>query len=99
MSGPADDRLSWYHNRPYWSHNRRVDTDRDTQTVNTSIRLPARLHERLRREAERQDRTVHNLMLHYLRRGLDEDLYRDVDPFERARLMKAREDEDRDEDR
>jgi predicted DNA-binding protein len=76
-----------------------MDADRDTQTVNTSIRLPARLHERLRREAERQDRTVHNLMLHYIRRGLDEDLYRDVDPFERAKLMQAREDERQDEDR
>jgi len=66
--------------------------DRDTETVNTSIRLPARLHERLRQEAERQDRTVHNLMLHYIRRGLGEDLHPDLDPYERAKLT-AREDE------
>lgn len=39
-------------------------------TVNTSVRLPRALHDRLQAEAERQRRSVHNLMLIYIERGL-----------------------------
>lgn len=55
----------------------------ETETVNTSVRLPRDLHERLRLEASRQDRSAHSLIVHYVRRGLAEDERR------------AREDEDR----
>jgi predicted HicB family RNase H-like nuclease len=45
-------------------------------SISTSVRLPQSLHERLRAEAERQDRSANSLLVHYLRRGLDEDEHR-----------------------
>lgn len=42
-------------------------------TISTSIRLPGDLHDRLRRQSTRQDRSVHYLMLRYIRLGLTED--------------------------
>lgn len=42
-------------------------------TINTSVRLPAGLHDRLRRQANRQDRSSHYLILRYIERGLRED--------------------------
>jgi len=74
-----------------------MGVDRDTDTVNSSIRLPRVLHERLRQEAARQGGTVHNLMLHYIRRGLDEDLLRDMDPYERAKLTARQEERESEE--
>jgi hypothetical protein len=46
---------------------------RSEATVNTSVRFPADLHGRLVREAERQDRTLTSLVIHYARQGLDAD--------------------------
>jgi predicted transcriptional regulator len=44
-----------------------------TPETRTTIRLPADLHERLRRAAERDRRTVHAEMLYLIERGLDQD--------------------------
>ena len=45
----------------------------EARTVNTSVRIPADLHERVKRQAERQDRSVSSLLVHYARRGVVED--------------------------
>jgi predicted DNA-binding protein len=45
----------------------------DERTINTSLRLPAELHDRLRRQAARQDRSAHWLILRYIQRGLEQD--------------------------
>jgi hypothetical protein len=43
------------------------------ESVNTSVRIPAELHQQLQREAERQDRSVNYLIVQYVRRGLSPD--------------------------
>lgn len=43
------------------------------ESVNTSVRIPAELHARLQREAERQDRSVNYLVVNYVRHGLNRD--------------------------
>lgn len=43
------------------------------ETINTSLRLPVRLHDRLRRQVTIQDRSAHWLMLRYIERGLERD--------------------------
>ena len=44
------------------------------ESVNTSVRIPAELHERLQREARRQDRSVNYLVVQFIRRGLNQDM-------------------------
>jgi HicB family len=44
------------------------------ESVNTSVRIPAELHERLQREAERQDRSVNYMIVQFIRRGLSPDM-------------------------
>jgi hypothetical protein len=44
------------------------------ESVNTSVRIPAELHERLQREAQRQDRSVNYLVVQFIRRGLSQDM-------------------------
>lgn len=48
------------------------------QSVNTSVRIPAELHERLQREALRQDRSVNYLVVQLIRRGLSQDIPGDL---------------------
>jgi predicted transcriptional regulator len=43
------------------------------QVTRQTIRLPDPLLARLRKAADRDRRSVHNLMLRYIERGLDED--------------------------
>jgi hypothetical protein len=43
------------------------------EPLNTSVRIPGELSDRLKREATRQDRTPHWLILRYIRRGLEQD--------------------------
>lgn len=41
--------------------------------MNTSVRFPPELHERLVREAQKQDRSVSSLVVHYCRKGVSQD--------------------------
>jgi predicted DNA-binding protein len=49
------------------------ETREPARPVNTSVRMPGEVHDRLKREAERQDRTPHWLILRYIERGLEQD--------------------------
>ena len=42
-------------------------------SVNTSLRIPRELHERLKRAADRNHRSLHNLLLHYVTAGVEQD--------------------------
>lgn len=54
------------------------------RTINTSVRLPARLHDRLRQQAAREDRSSHYLILRYIERGLREDERRAAEEGEQS---------------
>jgi hypothetical protein len=41
--------------------------------VNTSLRIPRELYQRLKQAAERNHRSLHNLLLHYARAGVEQD--------------------------
>lgn len=43
------------------------DEQTKEQTKNSSVRLPMSLYNQLSEEADRQDRTIHSLMIHALR--------------------------------
>jgi predicted DNA-binding protein len=42
-------------------------------SVNTSLRVPRELHERLKRAADRNHRSVSNLIVHYVTVGVEQD--------------------------
>jgi hypothetical protein len=43
------------------------------EPLNTSVRIPGELSDRLKREAARQERSAHWLILRYIARGLEQD--------------------------
>jgi predicted transcriptional regulator len=48
-------------------------TEQARTRTRTTILLPDALHDRLRKAAERERRSVHSQMLVYIERGLDQD--------------------------
>lgn len=50
-----------------------IKKTKDKTTNTYSLRLPAELRDKLLEVADKQDRTLSNLMLHYVKEGLKRD--------------------------